>query len=77
MSTRTIIEINHDFLNDLEREPAVAMAMIRRIAIDPYRHHPGNVLGIQFIAQRHHTEDVMEAVRFEQVRRTFGEGRKP
>jgi hypothetical protein len=61
MSTRTIIEINHDFLADLERNPETLMGILRQLGgcsitgmlnrgEIPYSG------GIRILAQRHHSE---------------------
>jgi hypothetical protein len=58
MSTRTIIEINHDFWHELEANPAEAMKTLLR-SINTFNVHDPSVApphGVRLLAQRHHTE---------------------
>ena len=68
MSTRTIIEINHDYLGDLAKDPSILADVLRQLGSgaigaeiakadgseQPQR-RPG-VPGIRFLATRHHSE---------------------
>lgn len=64
MSTRTIIEINHDYLNDLLKDPdawkaLLLMARSGALAGFPSEKNPGGEVGlpgIRILAQRHHSE---------------------
>ena len=56
MSTRTIIEINHDHLHDLKRYPERLVAFLRALGLTDERHLQANTPnGIRVLAQRHHT----------------------
>lgn len=60
MSTRTIIEINHDRIHELEREPGYFAALLKvlksgdgsKAAHDLLR----DMTGIRILGQRHHSE---------------------
>jgi hypothetical protein len=62
MSTRTIIEINHDFCGDLERRPEIFRALLLYLRGGDF---PGNDKfalashGITVLRQRHHSERVI------------------
>jgi len=57
MSTRTIIEINHDRLNDLAHEPEHMATLIRALASCDLRQLENDrVPGVRILAQRHHSE---------------------
>jgi hypothetical protein len=57
MSTRTIIEINHDHLNELAHEPDHMETLIRALrACDLTMLERNRVPGIRILGQRHHSE---------------------
>lgn len=62
MSTRTIIEINHDYLHRLEREPDLMKHLLRAMCSSDLTgalNTRGQVRmdgGITVLAQRHHSE---------------------
>lgn len=56
MSTRTLIEVNHDFLADMERDPRAAVAQIVALCCDRDRARSGGVTGLSFVASGHHSE---------------------
>ena len=64
MSTRTIIEINHDFIHDLRRNPERFMELLTALsscdataALNKNDGKPVNWCGgIRLLGQRHHSE---------------------
>lgn len=62
MSRRTVIEINHDYIHDLQNDPEFAMKFFRKLsnmgawdrpgrsAFDPY------LPGVRKLGERHHSE---------------------
>lgn len=57
MSTRTIIEINHDYLSELAHEPEHMHEVIRALqGCDLRRLADNRVPGIRVLGQRHHSE---------------------
>lgn len=57
MSTRTVIEINHDYLSDLSHEPEHMAEVIRALqSCDLKRLQHNAVPGIRVLGQRHHSE---------------------
>ena len=57
MSTRTIIEINHDYLHDLTHEPDHMAEVLRALAsCDLKRIARNAVPGVRVLGQRHHSE---------------------
>jgi hypothetical protein len=68
MSTRTIIEINHDRLPDLKKRPEIMALILGELGNSRYgaalneaneRGRPLDIgHGISFVLQRHHTTEV-------------------
>lgn len=60
MSTRTVIELNHDYLGRLMREPWIwerlVQALVTCNANDADEQRVLAALGIRILAQRHHSE---------------------
>ncbi len=69
MSTRTIIEINHDYLTDLERDPdhfADLLYQLRGSAVTGELNKgetPRIGPGMRVLAQRHHSETLKLTVK--------------
>lgn len=68
MSTRTIIEINHDFLHDIEKHPEAFVRLLRALKGSEINGmlnsaRQPNFLGMRVLAQRHHSETLMLKVR--------------
>lgn len=57
MSTRTVIEINHDYLETLE-DPELMLALKRALqGSDAERiNRSGFIAGVRWLGQRHHSE---------------------
>lgn len=59
MSTRTIIEINHDYIADLAKRPddlakwVKSLGHLSHVELAKFR---GTPYGIRFLGQRHHSE---------------------
>lgn len=53
MSIRSIIEINHDALHDLTKDPERLIEFIKSLA---WGIKPKDINGVRFLAQRHHSE---------------------
>jgi hypothetical protein len=68
MSIRTIIEINHDWLYLLEKDPDI-MKKISRLIQDYYTHSAGSddsvnwPTGIRILGARHHTDTLKLTVK--------------
>ena len=61
VSTRTVIELNHDFLHDLRENPHYLDRLLRMAATDELIENTGRkggvgLPGIRILGQRHHTE---------------------
>ena len=64
MSIRTIIEVNHDCLADLERHPEALQRLWRMLgAGEGHRIESGDIPGIRVLGQRHHSETLELKVR--------------
>lgn len=55
MSTRTIVEINHDYWQDLEDDPDAMKKLLRAISDHEYMEAPR---GIRVLRSRHHSEKI-------------------
>jgi len=67
MSTRTVIEINHDYLHDLVRDGHVSRDLFRALSesgsmetLNADRLKPQ---GVRFLGRRHHSETLKLVVR--------------
>ncbi|PRH13500.1 hypothetical protein [Burkholderia gladioli] len=76
MSTRTIIEINHYYLQQLLDDPLRLAVMVRSACLDHQldlneRNAAGMVVdvgtGIRIITRRHHTERVSVGTQFKEI----------
>jgi hypothetical protein len=62
MSTRTIIEINHDHIRRLEKDPAYLKALMQQLGMSGVteglnKHGPHDFCaGVRILGQRHHSE---------------------
>lgn len=60
MSQRSLVEINHDYLHDIAREP---MSFVTQLTTALMMHDESvrcelkNIYGVTYIAQRHHSDD--------------------
>lgn len=78
MSTRTLIEINHDLLHELKRNPEFVAEFIANLGSSFYcgrlnesngKGQPMHVgRGIQIILQRHHSTDVTVTTEYQTVK---------
>lgn len=81
MSIRTIVEINHDFLNEVDRDPEAAGRAVWNL-LTGHESGPGEIagfkarhFGIRKLGQRHHT-DAMRLTLGGHVAHDEPEGRK-
>lgn len=69
MSTRTIVEINHDYLHDLEHHPERWGELVRGLKTLEYNRAlndgetPTAISGVRVLGQRHHSERLKLEVR--------------
>lgn len=61
VSTRTVIELNHDFIHDLRENPHFLDRLLRMAATDELVENTGRrggvgLPGIRILGQRHHSE---------------------
>lgn len=62
MSTRTVIEINHDYLHDLEKHPMFWDRLIRELRSCGFNAElnagktPSAAPGVRVLGQRHHSQ---------------------
>ena len=69
MSTRTVIEINHDYLQDLEQHPEYWEALIRGLRSCGFNaalnegDTPSAAPGVRVLGQRHHSQRLKLEVR--------------
>jgi hypothetical protein len=60
-NTRTVIEVNHDFIYDLRTDPTYFVRLMSMVALDEFEERIGRkgsvgIPGIRVLAQRHHSE---------------------
>lgn len=58
MSTRTIIEINHDYLHRIADDTEKLIAFVRRLGASRGEAEKIAPYGIKVLAERHHTEEM-------------------
>jgi hypothetical protein len=65
MSTRTIIEVNHDMIEDLKNDGHIGPQLFRVICESMGRDNPHglSVRGVRILGQRHHSETLELKVR--------------
>jgi hypothetical protein len=57
VSTRTIVEINHDYLHDLKQAGHISREVFNVLCeATSSRKHYGPIQGLRVLAQRHHSE---------------------
>jgi hypothetical protein len=61
MSTRTVIEINHDYLHDLLEHPDRVQSFLLRLRGTTAAEHAPT--GIRILGQRHHSETLELTIR--------------
>jgi hypothetical protein len=64
MSTRTIIEINHDYINQEDNAPFTEEVLVKLIQhlVTGKKWEDGEIPGIRWLAERHHSEDILLVV---------------
>lgn len=62
MSIRTVIEINHDYWQNLEDDPEAMKKLLKLIQSHAYPSQE-RMSGIRFLGQRHHSETLKLEVR--------------
>lgn len=78
MSTRTLLEINHDRLHDLQRRPEILAEIMAELGMAVYgaalneANSRGRALdlghGVHLVLQRHHSTDVSVKTDYSEVR---------
>ena len=63
MSTRTIIEVNHDYLHDLLKYPEEVQAFIAALKSSSSWAEAHTPSGIRILGQRHHSETLKLTVK--------------
>jgi hypothetical protein len=63
VSTRTVIEVNHDYMHDLVRkghlsEELAALLTGSEIDLSVLLNHQQRITGVRFMGRRHHSEDI-------------------
>lgn len=58
MSTRTIIEINHDYLRRIADDPEKLIAFVRRLGASRGEAEKIAPYGIKVLTERHHSEEM-------------------
>jgi hypothetical protein len=64
MSTRTIIEINHDYWHDLDENPEAMKQLLQGInTFNPDDSRLAHLPGVRILGQRHHSETLKLTVK--------------
>jgi hypothetical protein len=63
MSTRTVIEINHDYLHDLLEHPEGMVQLLRALRQTQRYAETQTPPGVRILGQRHHSETLELSIR--------------